>query len=225
MKEVRGTDRRQSQRSIRKARTSPRLEPFISRLLPWKSSFVRPRNPLCFNECQPIPTRAGGGRGKAEGRMQNAEGGGLNAGTWERPPSAGIHVRQTAVRKDAVRKDAVRQDRSARDERASPIPSLPINSELRAMSKLLAFNCRQGRSSWIKEGYRVAHTLNVAESRGGPPHSRTLTRGPRHRNARSVLECARPLALFVICKPQEVRASQGESCLIVPRKFIFCSLK
>src|ERR1700761_8229557 len=62
MKEGTGTDRRQSQRSIRKARTSPRLESFISQHPPPKSSFIRPRNPLYFNECQPIPTRAGGRR-------------------------------------------------------------------------------------------------------------------------------------------------------------------
>ena len=105
MKEGRGTDRRQSQRSIRQARPCPRLK-FISRPLPWKSSFIRPRNPLRLNECQPIPTRS----------------------------------------------------------------------------------------------KRVCHptlfALTVAESGGGPPHSRTLSRGLKHRNARSVLECASPLALF-----------------------------
>jgi hypothetical protein len=49
MKEGRETDRRQSQRSIRKARTSPRLESSIFRRLSWGSPFVRPLNPLCCN--------------------------------------------------------------------------------------------------------------------------------------------------------------------------------
>lgn len=106
MKEGRETNRRQSQRSIRQARPCPRLESFISRHPSSKSSFVRPRNRLRLNECQPIPARS----------------------------------------------------------------------------------------------KRVCHptlfALTVAESGGGPPHFRTLSRGLVCRNARSVLECASPLALF-----------------------------